>query len=539
MSIKYRLILSHATILIFMLLMLVLTGLRFDQSASQVRHIVEGDVLRAELAGEINVQAESVAGRLLLLFILEEQQQRTEVYKEIDEKNKKIDIALDKISTLLMTEEDNASLQSLITLRKAYHDQFFATVDEIEFGQPDEARRLMAGKTRESLDALLLEASQFKLRQQQSMRDRQGEIISMTERALIIMFILGGIALVLGIVMTYKIITSISLPLNQSVSTVNAIANGDLSQDIPVGKNNELGRLLSGMLHMRDQLKTMITGIDTEAKSVHACATDILTQSADMKGSLDQQCDMSDNINNSILSLSQGIKQTSEDVKQIESQAVKTQQLSENGVQAIIEATDAIKDVAYTVRESVASVTRLSESTIEVTQAINHIREIADQTNLLSLNASIEAARAGESGRGFAVVADEVRVLAKRTADVTVNVDTVIGTMNKQTSQVENEISQSEKSIERGVLLIEEILTPLQEMQQEAQQSLQSLQSLSELTIQQAQESDSVANNAVEIMEIAQVNQRASDSLADKSDELLATASHVEEMLATFQLSAK
>ena len=539
MSIKYRLILSHATILIFMLLMLVLTGLRFDQSASQVRHIVEGDVLRAELAGEINVQAESVAGRLLLLFILEEQQQRTEVYKEIDEKNKKIDNALDKISTLLITQEDKTSLQSLITLRKAYHDQFFATVDEIEFGQSDEARRLMTGQTRESLDALLLEASQFKLRQQQSMRDRQGEIISMTERALIIMFILGGIALFLGIVMTYKIITSISLPLNQSVSTVNTIANGDLSQDIPVGKNNELGRLLLGMLHMRDQLKALITGIDTEAKSVHVCANDILSQSADMKGSLDQQCNMLDNINNSILSLSQGIKQTSEDVKQIESQAIKTQQLSENGVQAIIEATDAIKDVAYTVRESVASVTRLSESTIEVTQAINHIREIADQTNLLSLNASIEAARAGESGRGFAVVADEVRVLAKRTADVTVNVDNVIGTMHKQTSQVENEISRSEKSIERGVLLIEEILTPLQEMQQEAQQSLQSLQSLSELTIQQAQESDSVTNNAVEIMEIALVNQRASDSLADKSDELLATASHVEEMLSAFQLTAK
>ena len=248
---------------------------------------------------------------------------------------------------------------------------------------------------------------------------------------------------------------------------------------------------------------------------------------------------MSDNINSSIGSLSLGIKQTSEEVKEIELQAVKTQSLSEQGVESITRATHAIKEIAVSVGESSASVARLSESALQVTQAINHIREIADQTNLLALNASIEAARAGESGRGFAVVADEVRTLANRTAEVTMNIDDVIGTMKKQTNQVEAEISQSEKSIERGVLLIEEIIVPLQDMQQEAVQSRQSLQSLAVLTIQQAQESDIVASNATEIMDIAQINQRASDSLKMKSDELLVTAQRVDEALAIFQLEAK
>lgn len=539
MPIKYRLILSHSTILVFMLVMLVFTGLRFNSTASQVLDIVEGDVLRAELAGEINIQAESVAGRLLLLFILEDQQQRTAVYKEIDRKNKQIDDALKKIQTLLVSEQDKRSLQTLMTVRKAYHEQFFATVDEIEFGGPDEARKLMTGKTMDALNALLAEVSIFKQHQQQSMNDRQASILTMTERALLIMMMLGGGALLIGVLMTYKIITSITLPLNQSVSTVSAIADGDLSLPIPEGSNNELGRLLSGMSHMQEQLKEMISEIDHDAKSVHQSATEILAQTGDMKASLTKQWQMSDNINSRICSLSQGINQTSTDVKQIELQAVKTQALSEQGVAAITQATYAIKEIAVSVCESSASVARLSESALEVTKAITHIREIADQTNLLALNASIEAARAGESGRGFAVVADEVRALAKRTAEVTLNIDDVIGTMKKQTNQVEAEISQSEQSIERGVLLIEEIIKPLQDMQQEAAQSRQSLQSLAELTIEQAQQSDAVASNATEIMDIAQINQRASDSLAIKSDALLATAQRVDKALAIFKLEAK
>jgi len=522
-----------------MLAMLAFAAGNFNDTALKVRHIVEGDVLRAELAEEVNIQAESVAGRLLLLFILDNQDQRTDVYKAIDFKNKMIDEALGKLEKQLISEQDKASLENLIHLRKVYHDLFFETVDAIEFGDPDEARELMNGETRAALDALLLEASKFKLRQQQSMEHHQKSILSMVDQGLLIMFILGGIALLIGLVMTYKMIIGITAPLNEAVTTVRAIADGDLSLHIPSGGRCEVGYLLSAMLHMQDQLKAMISNIGNDAKLVHDSASDILLQSSKMKNELAVQYQRSDDISSSIFSLSESVKQTSEQVKDIEQQAVKTQALSEKGVESIMQASSSIKAIAVSVSESSASVNRLSESSTQVGEAINHIREIADQTNLLALNASIEAARAGESGRGFAVVADEVRVLAGRTAEVTLKIDNVISTMKKQTDQVEAEITLSEQRIEKGVLLIENIIAPLQDMQQEAAQSRESLQLLAGLTVQQAQESDLVAGNATEIMNIAQTNQQASDSLSAKSDDLLKTAKHVDAALAIFQLGSK
>ncbi|WP_019612839.1 methyl-accepting chemotaxis protein [Psychromonas ossibalaenae] len=536
MSIKYRLTASYAVILAFLLITLTVTLFRFNGVAGQVREVVEGDAYRAELASEINIQAESVAGRLLLLFILEEQQQRTAIYNEIDSRNIKIDEAIEKISPLMISAADKISLQKLIDLRASYHKQFFLTVDAIEFGEENEARDLMTNKTRPALQALLAETTQMKQRQQTSMKSRQNAVVELTEESLLLVLGLGISVLIISLLMAGKITRSIISPLNQSLSTVNSIASGDLSQDISPGKNDELGSLLASMLNMRDHLKSIISEIRNNAETVSQSAVDMQESTEHVKISSTAQSQMADNINISVSHLSNGIKTTADSVAKAKEQATKAQDLAVQGVSSINNASQEINLTADIVAESAHSVQCLSQSAGQVTEAVNQIRGIADQTNLLALNASIEAARAGESGRGFAVVADEVRVLAKRTAEVTEQIDTVIATMNQQTEEVSSRINAGKEGIDHGVALIDAIVVPLQNMEQDAQQSVENLQDISQLSIHQAEESSIIAENVGEIVNMASSNTQTTDKLAAITEQLLDTAQQVESSLMTFKL---
>jgi len=539
MSIKFRLISSYAIILVFMVITLTVTVFRFDSLAEQIKEVVEGDAYRAELANEINIQAESVAGQLLLLFIIEDRQQRTVIYNQIDKKNKQIDDAIEQITPLMISNADQSSLQKLIVLRAQYHKQFFATVDAIEFGEENEANDLMVKKTHPALQALLSETTEMKQRQQTSMKDRQTATVDMTNESLLFILALGVSTLIIGMVMASTIIKSIMTPLNQSVLTVGNIASGDLSQTIPKGKADELGRLLMGMLRMQEHLRSVISEIRNNAQTVSQSAVEMQKSSENVKVSSTIQSQLTDNISINVTHLSEGINTTANSVSAAQTQVSNTQKLALQGLNAINNASKEINLTSTIVADSAYSVERLSQSASQVAEATDQIRGIADQTNLLALNASIEAARAGESGRGFAVVADEVRVLAQRTAKATQQIDALITTMNMQTEDVANRINKGKEGIEYGVGLIDEIVAPLENMQQEAKLSVENLQALSQLSIRQAEESNMISESISEIVNMASSNKLTTEKLSSITEQLLDTAQQVETSLMTFQLERK
>lgn len=536
MRIGPRLATGYAIVLLFLAAVVIVAVDRLDHLAETTRAVVEGDAARATLANDINLHAESAAGRLLLLFILKEKSERSAIYGEIDKHNAAIDEAMAHLSKLLTQPDEKVALARVVTLRNIYHDQFSNTVDAIEADDMATAERLMTGSTRAALNDLLTETSHLAKAQQDSMNARQKEATATMMRSRYLVIALGIGALFVGMVLAAILTRGIALPLGRAVVAADSIAGGDLRTTVPVGGSDEVGQLLGRMSNMQIRLREVIGTINTGAGQVSRAAENLGQPTASVNGGSEAQCELAGRIEQSVNLLTTGIGQVVESAATTRSHAESARDLARTSAQLIVDASAEIVRIAATVSGSAESVEVLRKGAEQVGGMVSVIKEIADQTNLLALNASIEAARAGESGRGFAVVADEVRKLATRTAEATENISGVITSINAQTHLAVERIHAGRAEMDRGVTLIESIIQPLESLRQGAQASLENLENLSSIVAEQARESTAIANNVHRIVDMAGNNRHSAESVAAITGELVQLAEQLQRSVDAFRL---
>ncbi|BDB19221.1 methyl-accepting chemotaxis protein [Pseudomonas sp. CYM-20-01] len=316
---------------------------------------------------------------------------------------------------------------------------------------------------------------------------------------MVIAFVL---AMGLGVVIT-RLITR---PLSYAVSAAERIAVGDLTQRIDAGSQDETGKLLSSLDEMQASLRSTIQNISSASDQLASAAEELSVVTDESTRGLTQQ-------NSEIEQAATAVNEMTAAVDEVARNAVSTAEISQRtnqnamaGKTKVGEAVIAIEGMVGEINSSSSQVQELAHQTKEISKVLEVIRSIADQTNLLALNAAIEAARAGEQGRGFAVVADEVRALAHRTQSSTIEIEgminaaqtsatSVVETMTKSQSQADNtrQLAQAAgialESITEGVAAITErnlvIASASEEQAQvarEVDRNLVNIQSLSAQT---------------------------------------------------------
>ncbi|AUG06426.1 methyl-accepting chemotaxis protein [Pseudomonas sp. S09G 359] len=231
------------------------------------------------------------------------------------------------------------------------------------------------------------------------------------------------IALIIGVLIT-RLITR---PIAQAVESAQRIAKGDLTQAIVTDRTDEAGHLLMALADMQGGLKSTLVEIANAADQLASAAEELSAVTDESSRGLTRQ-------NDEIQQAATAVNQMTAAVDEVASNAVSTSEASrqatteaEDGRQQVEQAVSGMRSMVGEINDSTQSVADLAGQVREIGKVIDVIRGIADQTNLLALNAAIEAARAGEQGRGFAVVADEVRALAHRTQTSTVDIEKMIG----------------------------------------------------------------------------------------------------------------
>jgi len=349
------------------------------------------------------------------------------------------------------------------------------------------------------------------------------------------------IAVVLGAGIIYFIIKSIIKPIKEMKEKTLTISKGDLTQQIEVRSNDEIGQLGKAFNDMQASLKVLVQEVERHAEQVAASAEE-LTASADQTASATQEVaasiqEVAGNAEKQTTGIdqnAQSMDEVSDGVTQIAGLSMKVSELSrqttkqaEEGGKAVSNTVNQMNSIHKAVMESNVMIRSLYERSREVSSILDVITGIADQTNLLSLNAAIEAARAGEHGKGFAVVADEVRKLAEQSRISAKEISEIIQGIQQDTENSVQIMARVTDDVQTGVNISQEAIEKFSQIVQSAKEMTPQMEEVSASAQEISAAIQEVTVIANELASIAQGNAATSEEVAASTEEQLASMEEI------------
>lgn len=341
-----------------------------------------------------------------------------------------------------------------------------------------------------------------------------------------------SLSIVLGLIIT----RSVNSGVRELAVTAKKLANGELTARVNWNSTDELGDVGRAFNQMATEFSSLISQVRQSADQVASAAAMQASTAEKVSAISGNQTQQAAIAASSIDNLNSAVKEIAQKTDDVVTSANDASAMAAEGQQVVNKAVQGIQQVAITVKESAQLMAALGKRSDQIGQIVNVIKDIAEQTNLLALNAAIEAARAGEQGRGFAVVADEVRKLAERTATATSEISTMISAIQSETGNAVTTMEKGSSQVSDGVALANQAGQSLQNINSSVKRVVEMIEQISESTRSQSETTNEITKRVEHIAEMAQENTSSVDETTHASHDLQKLSSHLQQVVSRFKL---
>ena len=325
-------------------------------------------------------------------------------------------------------------------------------------------------------------------------------------------------------------------PLDDARRFANDIASGNLGSRIEVQRDDEIGSLTAALQTMQLELRNMVQLIQNNAEQIASASENLASSTGTISAATVQQSSAAESIAAAIDQMSGSIGQVSNFTAEAKDIATDSGAASRTGAEVIRRVVGDIERIADSVNQASAAVRDLGQHSQAIASVVTVIKEVADQTNLLALNAAIEAARAGEQGRGFAVVADEVRKLAERTAASTQDIARIVGQITAGTDSAVKAMDTQVRSVEASVALAGEAGEAIARINAASEKVVATVSDVSSALQEQSQTSSDIARGIAEIADMSGRNSTSARDVDKATRQLAALSAQLRETVRRFRL---
>ncbi|MFC3912370.1 methyl-accepting chemotaxis protein [Pseudaeromonas sharmana] len=440
-------------------------------------------------------------------------------------------------NTAQMDSEEQQRYQQAKTLTESYlraHENLSQALLNRNVEQIKQQRIL----TRDAVNAASTEVAKLIQLNAEGARILTRQADDVFNQASRISVVISLVATLLVIAGAWLLIRQIRQPLQRLLNDIHRVANGDLSQQIDLThfQRDEIGELAAGFDKMCVNLRMLVTDVHHCVDQLSSATNEISALATQSAGNMHSQKDELNMLATAMNEMQATVQEIARNTNDTAKASEDASTRADHGASMVNNTINSVDKVASELEQTANVVHKLDADSRNISVVLEVIRGIADQTNLLALNAAIEAARAGEQGRGFAVVADEVRTLAKRTQDSTAEINRIISELQLRSTQAGESMQKSQQMMNSTIDIARQAGASISEISGSASSISHMMTQVATATEQQGSVSDELNSNIVRISQASDEVAAGSKEMAHACEELNQLASHLSGMVTRFRI---